>query len=191
MFLFIGKEDSILKTIFILTLLVFLYISQEICLAENPDEAKEYEAKAALLYNFAKFVTWPDTAFKNSKSPFVIAVLGKNLFGTAFKVIEGKRIHGRPVKISYFHSMEDFEACHILYYSSDDLSEFGKYSKVFHKYHILTVGEKNGFAKAGGVLLLKIINDHLAFIVNIAAAREAYLQINANLLNLALEVFNK
>lgn len=187
----LGGQDSILKALFILTLLVFVFISQEICLGKNLNEAKEYEAKAALLYNFAKFVTWPESAFKHSKSPFVIAILGKNIFGNAIKTIEGMEIHGRPIKILYFHDMEDFEPCHILYFCSDDLSEFGKHSGIFPKHHVLTVGEKDGFVRVGGVLLFMINKDHLAFKVNIAAAREANLQLNANLLNLAKEVIEK
>lgn len=31
---------------------------------------EEYELKAAFLYNFAKFITWPDSSFSNSDDFF-------------------------------------------------------------------------------------------------------------------------
>jgi len=43
--------------------------------------AKEYQIKAAYLYNFAKFVEWPENSFTNGQAPLVIGVLGENPFG--------------------------------------------------------------------------------------------------------------
>ena len=36
------------------------------------DEADEYQAKTALLYNFAKLVTWPEDAFGAADAPFCL-----------------------------------------------------------------------------------------------------------------------
>ena len=57
--------------------------------------------------------------------------------------------------------------------------------------HILTVGEKAGFAKDGGILLLTFEDDHLAFVVNIDASRKAGIEISANLLRLATMVIEE
>ena len=35
----------------------------------------EYEVKAAFLYNFAKFVEWPDTAFAGPDAPIVFCIV--------------------------------------------------------------------------------------------------------------------
>ena len=43
--------------------------------------SRENQLKAAFLYNFSQFVTWPDDAFSNSSSPIAIGVLGENPFG--------------------------------------------------------------------------------------------------------------
>ncbi|HET6899288.1 MAG TPA: YfiR family protein, partial [Vicinamibacteria bacterium] len=42
----------------------------------------EYEVKAAFLYNFARFVEWPPDTFHDGETPFVIAVLGHDPFGS-------------------------------------------------------------------------------------------------------------
>src|SRR5437867_180076 len=56
---------------------------------------KEYQIKAAFLYNFTKFVEWPEPAFADPKSPIVIGVLGPNPFGGELaKAIEGRKVNG-------------------------------------------------------------------------------------------------
>ena len=38
----------------------------------------EYKVKAGYLFQFAKFVEWPASAFPSADSPFVIGVLDRN-----------------------------------------------------------------------------------------------------------------
>ena len=38
--------------------------------------AREYKIKAAYIYNFLRYIEWPSRAFENTKSPFVVGVLG-------------------------------------------------------------------------------------------------------------------
>ena len=42
---------------------------------------KEYQVKAAFLYNFTKFVEWPEQSFAGTNSPLLIGVFGKDPFG--------------------------------------------------------------------------------------------------------------
>lgn len=53
---------------------------------------------------------------------------------------------------------------------------------------MLTVGQKDPFAHSGGILYLTFAEDHLAFVVNLGAARRTGLDISASLLSLALDV---
>jgi len=45
------------------------------------DMAGEYLVKAAFLYNFAKFVEWPEEAFYDDRSPLTLCILGEDPFG--------------------------------------------------------------------------------------------------------------
>src|SRR5438552_14382023 len=57
----------------------------------------EYQVKAAFLYNFVKFVDWPETAI-DPREPIVLCVLGKDPFsGELDRAIEGKSINGHRV----------------------------------------------------------------------------------------------
>ena len=44
---------------------------------------REYAIKAAYLYNFGRYVTWPVEKFLDDRSPVVIGVLGPDPFGAA------------------------------------------------------------------------------------------------------------
>src|SRR5688572_30442184 len=43
----------------------------------DSERALEQRVKAAFLYRFTEFATWPDSAFTRAEAPFVIAVTGR------------------------------------------------------------------------------------------------------------------
>src|SRR4051812_45240396 len=74
----------------------------------------EYQFKAALLFNFAKFVDWPAQAFSDAASPIVIGVLGENPFHEdLIQTVQGKTINNRPLVIKEFTSVTEARNCHI------------------------------------------------------------------------------
>lgn len=153
------------------------------------DEAEEYQAKAALLYNFAKLVTWPEDSFGAADAPFVFAILGQNPFGHALKLIQGKSMHGRPIEIRHYPTITDFKPCQVLFCSPKDLRQLkAQYPEQLRAGHVLTVGQQDPFAHNGGILYLTFVENHLAFIINLGAARRTGLDISASLLSLALDV---
>ena len=83
------------------------------------DEADEYQAKTALLYNFAKLVNWPAGAFAAAADPFVFAILGSNPFGRSLQLIQGKSMHGRPIEVRHYPSIGDFKPCQVLFCSPE------------------------------------------------------------------------
>ena len=184
-------SDATYRTSFCLAIHL-LCILPEVCFAQKPVEVEEYQAKSALIYNFAKFVTWPEDTFKESSSPFVFAVLGENPFGDALGIIAGKSIHGRQVEIRHCEEIRQLIPCQILFCSVSDLKNiFKKRPKFIAENHTLTVGDKDGFANEGGMLSLIFVDEHLGFNINDAAARDAGISISSNLLKLATVVISK
>ena len=156
---------------------------------DNKDPVEEYPAKAALIYNFAKFVTWPESSFEQSEQSFSIGWFGETALGDAFKTISNKKIHGRRIKVHHFRDVSDFKPCQILYANSDFLDRFSKENPgLLEKLNVLTVGEGSDFLDIKGVLLITIIDNHLAFEVNLKSAQRANIEISANLLNLAADI---
>jgi hypothetical protein len=68
-------------------LLAFLLVTGAATVA-SADEAGEYKVKTAFLYNFAKFVDWPDRAFTGPAAPMSFCVMGDDPFGDALDSIK-------------------------------------------------------------------------------------------------------
>ncbi len=153
------------------------------------NDAGEYQAKTALIYNFAKLVNWPDSAFDSGDSPFVFAFLAPDTLGAVPEIIRGKRIHGHPLEVHYYSDVQSVEEGHVLFCSPDSLQKLTEIAPVFRRQkHVLTVGQTGDFADRGGMLDLTFDEDRLAFIVNLRATRLAELEVSSNLLNLAAKV---
>jgi hypothetical protein len=86
-----------------------------------PEALSEYQVKAAYLFNFLKFVEWPDDSFADSLAPIVIGVVGEDPFGSALpQVITGKTVQGRDLVIRRYRSGEGLRGAHILFISASE-----------------------------------------------------------------------
>jgi hypothetical protein len=106
----------------------------------------EYRVKAAVLFNLAKFVTWPGEA-----KALVIGVLGENPFGNSLRgVVEGKTVNGLPVEVISGRSPEEVAGCHILFISASESRRVENDLKLLEGKPILIAGDVRGFAASAG-----------------------------------------
>jgi hypothetical protein len=144
---------------------------------------KEYEVKAVYLFNFARFVEWPNSA---NSGPLVVGILGNDPFGGVLdNVVKGETINRRSLVVARYRRVEEIRSCHILFISS---SETAKYDEIFSKLQgrsILTVGDSDSFARRGGIIRFLTEEKRIRLRVNLAAARAAQLTISSKLLRQA------
>ena len=149
--------------------------------------AREYEIKAAFLYNFAKFVTWPENTFSDQQSPLIIGILGEDPFEGALKSIEGKMVKGRKIIIKQFNTEKDIDICHVLFISS---SEKDRLHQLFNNglsgKKILTVGNMAQFTQSGGVINFVIRKNKTKFEISRKSVEHAGLTLSSQLLKLAI-----
>jgi len=160
--------------------------------ASDASDSSEYLVKAGFIYNFAKFVEWPSTAFAEPDSPIVIGVLGTDPFGEIINhVVEGKKIGMRGFVVRRFKwskelkDSKDFKECRILFVSSSEKMRFEEIVEAVKGLPILTVGETPGFAERGGMIRLMLEDNRVRFEVNVDAAHDGNLNISSRLLTLA------
>ncbi|MBE0602736.1 MAG: YfiR family protein [Deltaproteobacteria bacterium] len=146
---------------------------------------KEYEVKAAFLFNFTKFVTWSDTAPADAGKPFVIAVIGDDPFGEALSVLERKTAQGRTIVVRRVHNLDSLKNCRILFISSSVGERLPSILRTAHARNILTVGDTERFASRGGIIGLVLAGDRIGFEINTESAKHAGLTISSKLLSLA------
>ena len=155
----------------------------------DPSDSSEYLIKAGFIYNFAKFVEWPATAFTEAESPIVIGVIGVDPFGSLIdRIVEDKKIgsHGFVVKrFKWGKDLKELKDCKILFISPSERAHIDEILQLVKGLPILTVGETPGFAERGGMIRFTLEDNRVRFEVNVEAARQADLNISSRLLTLA------
>jgi hypothetical protein len=148
--------------------------------------ASEEQVKAAYLFNFARFVEWPDSAFASSGSPIVIGVIGDESFaGILDKTIAGKRVGDRAVRVEHHSGPETALRSHILFVQSKEVSLLSEVADVMRGRAVFTVADDENFAAHGGVANFFRMDKKVRFAINESAARSAGLKVSSRLLRLA------
>jgi hypothetical protein len=146
----------------------------------------EYQVKAAFLYQFTQFVEWPASAFPSGQAPLVIGVLGDDPFGAYLdEIVSGEVANGHPIVVQRYRQAEEVAPCHILFVSR---SEEHRLEEIFSHVGgrpLLTVGDADDFARAGGMIQFVTDEGRIRLRVNADAARLANLTISSRLLSLA------
>ncbi len=154
----------------------------------DASSSQAYQVKAAFLYNFAKFTEWPADAFSDAQASLCLCVLGTDPFGDALKPFKKTTVRKRKLVIKYLESLEQLDICHILFISSSEKNQLLRIFATLETLPILTVGDMDRFAQAGGVIRLLIQNNKIRFAINIGAAKRAGLTISSKVLHLAEEI---
>lgn len=154
--------------------------------AAQTGQLTEYQIKAAFLFNFAKFVEWPDAVFADAHAPIVLGVLGDDPFNSDLShIVAGQSVRGRTISIRKLRFGDDLRQCQVLFVSASERPHIVQILASLQGFSVLTVADIEGFAGAGGVLQFVIEEERVRFIVNRDAASRAKLRIHANLLALA------
>jgi hypothetical protein len=157
----------------------------------NPEQMDEYRVKAAFLYNFAKFVDWPEEAFRNAGEPFSVCILGADPFGRALdEVVAGKAIAGRPLAVRRIPDAHQSAGCHILFVSPSAGKQVLPVLAAAKQCGILTVGEAGSSGSEGMVINFILASGKVRFEINVAAAADQKLRVSSRLLSLATTIRN-
>lgn len=146
----------------------------------------ESRIKAAFLFNFCSFVTWPDTPSEKADAPIVFCVMGLDPFKGGLDTLVGKKIRGRPLEIRYISNSETIVPCHLLFIGKIHQKELAEIMAKVKSNPILTVGDMEDFAEHGGIITFVRIDNKIRFAINPTAAEAAGLKISSQLLKLAI-----
>ncbi len=149
--------------------------------------SKEYQLKAAFLYNFTKFVEWPPVRFADQTSPIIVGVLGRNPFSDELaKIVKDRTVNGRAIIVKLVATPEEMSAVHLLFVPVGE--EIRLPLADWQHAAVVAVGESEAFAALGGTITFVPAGDKVRFEVNIAAAGRGGVKISAQLQKLATVV---
>ncbi len=156
---------------------------------EPVDPEKAAKVKAGYLYNFTKFVTWPEKTFARPDAPLVIAIVGQSQIDEILKeAVEGKAVQGHPIQLRVFESYDEkareaLREFHMLFLTGNERQ--ADILKDVKGRSVLTVSDTAGFAENGGMIELFLKERSIAMRVNAKAAQAEKLSISSKLLRLA------
>ena len=148
--------------------------------------SREYQIKAAFLFNFAQFSQWPTNAFAGPDKPLVIGILGTDPFGSMLDdIVRGETVQGRRLLVERFRRVEEIQTCHILFISQSESTRLESQLKALQNKPILTVTDIEDSAYRG--VMIRFINESnkIRLRVNLDAVENAHMTISSKLLRAA------
>jgi hypothetical protein len=140
----------------------------------------EYQVKAAYLTKFVPFIDWPDGTFASQGAPVTLCVLGADPFGATLDKAAATAGRGsRPLTVRRVAITDSMDGCQIVFtgeIQSDVLD--GLRDKP-----VVTVTDSGVDAK--GIISFMVLDGHVRFDIDNAAAEKNGLHISSKLLELA------
>lgn len=147
-------------------------------------EAQEYEIKATYIYNFAKFIDWPEE--KTNITPIVLCVMGKEpLRSSLDKLAKDKFVKKRPLQVRGLNSFNDIKSCHVVFIGEVEGKKQIEILKKINLEKILSVSDSLNFLDNGGHIQFFEEENKLKFEISLASLNQAGLKIDARVLNIA------
>lgn len=164
-------------------LLAAALFSVLLCLpSANAASKKEHFVKVAFLYNFTKFLEWPQVS-----NSLRICVNGSADFMEAARAIEKRSTQSKQYNVIF--KPRDYSVCHIVYYEEPGAFKPNMLVDVNgQKISALTVGNSEDFITQGGMISFVLVDNKIKLIVNLKEVQKAGLQMSSQLLEVAHKV---
>ncbi|MBU0681113.1 MAG: YfiR family protein [Proteobacteria bacterium] len=169
----------------LLLLLSLVLIAKAPAYADN--HISEYKVKAVYLYNFTKFISWPESTLPDTSHTINICVVGKNPFGSFLEPLTQLKAQDKALTVEFIENLDALETknCQILFIAASEKDAVAKILKKTSTRHILTVSDMEGFAQHVGMIGFVVKDNKVRLEINLSAARQAGLKISAKLLEIA------
>lgn len=149
-------------------------------------QEREYALKAACIFNFCQFITWPADAFDGPSSPIVIGVLGNDSFAALLEgMVAGEVVRGRGIRVSRSRRPDDATSCHLFFVPASEAPRQALILRAIHSRPIVSIGENDAFLSSGGMIVLASVQNKVRLRVNLPAVRAGRISVSSKLLRLA------
>lgn len=166
-------------------LLTVLLLSAQASVMAEETQIAEYRLKTAFLYNFSRFVSWPEATL-HDRSEFTLCVTGTDSFGTQLDGLAGKTVQGNTLVVRRPGNLNRIADCQLVYIGEN--TELSEALLLLGDQPVLTVSDTAGFIEQGGMIQFVLVQNKVRFRINVDAANTAGLNISSKLLSLAISV---
>ena len=158
----------------------------------NAETVDEQQLKAAYVYNFVKFVSWPEEALSAGHGKIQLCSVSEAPLDGALDVLQDQIAQELPVNVTGPRQQKQdgmsWTDCHVLYIAEQDEEEFLSRASELGEHPVLLVGETEEFLESGGMIRFLKVGLKIRFSVNLAAVQQQQLSVSSFLLKLAVDV---
>jgi hypothetical protein len=147
----------------------------------------DYKAYTLFIYNFMKYVEWPENS---SKGDFIISVIGDSPINKELQDLAAiKKLKGRPIVFKKCNTPEEAFNSHLVFLPSSKSSTVKAFKEQTKGMPLLIVGEREGLAKKGaGISFVTLEDDELKFDINKKDIEQHNLKIANSLIMLGIVI---
>jgi len=150
----------------------------------SAQERPTHEIHAAMLYNFIKYIQWPN---ESEPGDFVVGVIGdENVFNTLKTWYDGKAKGTKKYVIKKLSSAGEAESCQVVYVGKAKNKEFENIKTSVTGKSVLTITDGNGMGQKGSCINFKVIDGKLKFELNQATVTGSNLKVSTQLSSMAI-----
>ena len=143
--------------------------------------------KALFIYNFTKFLQWPEN---NRSGDFVIAVYGSTSMTNALKKItKGRKVGNQSIVIKKIQVNKPISDCLILYIPKDNSKYLSTILKKTKERHILVITTKPGLVEKGSCVNFVVKGGKLNFEMSLSNIESQGIKVRKSLTDLACKVY--
>lgn len=153
------------------------------CQGEAVAQTSSYGAlQAAYLFNFAKYITWPQES-----EEFIIGIYGESEILDELQSILGeKKAGGRVIVIRVITSVDQVDGCRIVYLPGSNTKNLSVLKEAIGHKSILVVTEED-LIRRGASISFVVEDDRLRFKLKTKSLSDAGLKASNGLLKLAIQ----
>jgi hypothetical protein len=155
-------------------------------------KASEYDAKAAYLFNFGRFMRLSGESGALHRTEFEICILGRDPIGHVLDdMTANESIDHRAVRVRRTADALGAKECDVVYISAQEDAGIDADLSALSKADVLTVSDAPDFLKRGGMIQFVMQGDRVRFAVNLDAVSRTHLVLSSELLRVASSVVGK
>lgn len=159
-------------------LVTFIVVSTT---TSNAQTSSYQELQAAYIFNFAKYVVWPEAA-----PVFVVGVYGETeSIEFLEKAFHEKRIAGKNTEVKVIENPEDSRDCNIIYVPESESKNLKNLLTEIEARSILVVTEEDLIKRGAGISFI-VEDDRLKFKIKRSVLQASKLRASDGLLKLAI-----
>ena len=148
------------------------------------ETADEFELKAAYIYRFAQFTTWPNPP----AGEFNFCIQGDHPIRAGLNKLQGKTLQDAPVNVLRVDSAEAAGACHVLFLHLDRPRELAEWMAALRSRPVLVVSDSPAAFQEKAMIVFAMEPNRVTFRINLTVARDSGLFLSSQMLKLAQEV---